>query len=74
MFSATCSILENVIKGSSNYSVHGGAIVACKKMASYDFIFLLHLMKEIMRIIDVFYQCLQQISRHSKCYAFSVKL
>ena len=56
-------ILKDVIEGGSNYSVRGDVTVAYKKMTSFDFIFLLHLMKEIMGITDILCQCLQQKSQ-----------
>ena len=63
IFPFVCSVLEYVIEGSSNYSMRGDAVAAYKKLTSFDFVFLLHLMKEIMGITDVLCQCLQQKSQ-----------
>ena len=63
IFPSVCFVLENVIEGGSNYSVCGDATVAYKKITSFDFVFLLHLMKEIMGITDVLCQCLQPKSQ-----------
>ena len=43
--------------------MRGDAAVAYKKMTSFDFVFLLHLMKKIMGITDVLCQYLQQKSQ-----------
>ena len=64
IFPFVCSVLEDVIEGDSNYSMRGDAAATYKKMTtSFDFVFLLHLIKEIMSITYVLCQCLQQKSQ-----------
>ena len=63
MFPVACSILENVIEGGYNYSMRGDATIEYQKVTSFDFVILLHLMKEIMGITDVLCQYLQQKSQ-----------
>ncbi|XP_030939955.1 zinc finger MYM-type protein 1-like [Quercus lobata] len=57
MFGPTCLVLENIKKDGSTYLQHGEMI------NSFEFIFSLHLMKEIMGINDVLCQALQQKSQ-----------
>jgi hypothetical protein len=56
-------MLENIIKGGSTYSQHGDANAAYKMITSFKFIFILHLMKEIMGPTDCLCQHLQQKSQ-----------
>ncbi|KAK8328803.1 hypothetical protein V6Z11_A11G275100 [Gossypium hirsutum] len=63
MFDATCSILKNFIESNSNYSIHKDIAAIYKKITSFDFVFILHLVKVIMGIIDIFCQHLQQKSQ-----------
>ncbi|KAM6582276.1 hypothetical protein CsatB_009281 [Cannabis sativa] len=63
MFGATCSVLENIIKEGSNYHQRGDANAAYNMITSFEFIFILHLMKEIMGITDILCQVLQQKSQ-----------
>ena len=53
MFAATCSVLEDVTENGSKYYVRGDAAAAYKKMTSFEFVFILHLVKEIMGITDI---------------------
>ena len=66
MFGPTCLVFENIKEDRSTYSQRGDANVPHKMINSFEFIFSLHLMKEIMGITDVLCQALQQniISRH----------
>jgi hypothetical protein len=63
LFNATCSVLENIINEGSTYSQRGDANAAYQMITSFQFIFILHLMKEIMGIIDGLCQHLQQKSQ-----------
>jgi hypothetical protein len=63
MFDATCSVLEIIRREWANYSQQGDANAAYKMVTSFEFIFILHLMKEIMGITDVLCQALQQKSQ-----------
>jgi hypothetical protein len=49
-------VLENIINEGSTYSQRGDANAAHKMITSFQFIFILHLMKEIMGITDGFCQ------------------
>ncbi|XP_025678705.1 uncharacterized protein [Arachis hypogaea] len=63
MFGATTSILEDLTTNRSTYSQRGDATYALKSLLSFDFVFILHMMKEIMGITDKFCQVLQQKSQ-----------
>ncbi|KAG6660505.1 hypothetical protein CIPAW_03G111900 [Carya illinoinensis] len=63
MFEATCLVLETIIKEGSTYSQHEDANPAYKMITSFEFIFTLHLMKEIIGITDILCQVLQQKSQ-----------
>ncbi|KAF8404096.1 hypothetical protein HHK36_008976 [Tetracentron sinense] len=63
MFDATCSILQNIITDDSTYSQRGDADVAYDAITSFEFIFILHLMQEIMEITDNLCQALQSQSQ-----------
>ena len=60
MFDATCSVLYNISKEGANYQQRGDAKGACKVLTSFEFIFILHMMKEIMGITDILCQVLQK--------------
>ncbi|XP_030941602.1 zinc finger MYM-type protein 1-like [Quercus lobata] len=62
MFGPTCLVLENTKEDGSTYLQRGDANVAHKMINSFEFIFSLHLMKEIMGITDVLCQALLQKS------------
>lgn len=59
IFGTICSVLETIIKEGSTYSQCGDANVAYKMIISFQFIFILYLMKKIMDIIDILCQVLQ---------------
>ena len=63
MFGPTCLVLENIKGDGSTYLQHGNENVANKMINSFEFIFSLHLVKEIMGIIDDLCQALQQKSQ-----------
>ena len=58
MFGATSIVLQDIIEDGSTYSQHGDIDVAYKFMTSFEFIFILHLMKETIGITNVLYQAL----------------
>jgi hypothetical protein len=62
MFDATCTLLEDVGREGGTYFQRGDALTAYKMLTSFEFIFILHLMKEMMGITDVLCQALQQKS------------
>lgn len=51
MLSATSSTLKDIAINRYTYSQRGDATYALKSLMSFDFVFFLHLMKEIMGII-----------------------
>jgi hypothetical protein len=59
MFDAICSVHEKFRREGATYSQRGDANAAYKMVTSFEFIFILHLMKEIMGITDVLCQALQ---------------
>ncbi|XP_072066762.1 uncharacterized protein [Arachis hypogaea] len=63
MFGATTSVLEDLATNGSIYSQRGDATYALKSLLSFDFVFILHMMKEIMGITDKLCQALQQKSQ-----------
>jgi hypothetical protein len=65
-YKATYLVLKDIAtsKGpGSTPSVRGKAAVAVRLMMSFDFVFILHLMKELMRIIDLLCRKLQHKSQ-----------
>lgn len=64
MFGATCEVLQEIIASKrSNYSQCGNIDNANKVMTSFEFVFVSHLMKEILGITNMLYQALQQQSQ-----------
>ncbi|XP_025662104.1 uncharacterized protein [Arachis hypogaea] len=63
MFGATTSVLEDLVTNGSTYYQRGDATYALKSLLSFGFVFILHMMKEIMGITDKFCQALQQKSQ-----------
>jgi hypothetical protein len=60
---ATCLVLENIALDGSAYSQRGDAAFSFKLLMSFDFAFILHIMKNVMRITDVCCKALQQKSQ-----------
>ena len=63
MFDATCTVLEDVRREGGTYAQRGDVKAAYKMLTSFEFIFILHLMKKIMGVIGVPFQVLQQKSQ-----------
>ena len=59
MFSPTCAVLINIIEDGTTLSQRGDADSAYEAMTSFEFVFILHLMKEIMEITELLFQALQ---------------
>ena len=59
MFDATCSVLENVIEDGNSSSQRSEADGAYDIMTSFEFVFILHLMRELLGITDDLSQALQ---------------
>jgi hypothetical protein len=51
-------VLENIASNVSTYSQRGDAIFAIMLLISFDFTIILHVMKNVMGIIDILYQTL----------------
>ncbi|KAK9726075.1 hypothetical protein RND81_05G188400 [Saponaria officinalis] len=64
MYSATISVLEHIMVGKScNSHQRGNADIALNLMISYEFVFISHLMREILGITDILCQALQRKSQ-----------
>ncbi|TYI46098.1 hypothetical protein E1A91_D13G082700v1 [Gossypium mustelinum] len=63
MYNATSTILENLKNITSNYSQRGDAHNAYNKLRSFEFIFILHMMKEVLGVTDNLCQALQRRSQ-----------
>ncbi|KAL6543005.1 hypothetical protein OROHE_010525 [Orobanche hederae] len=59
MFSATCEILLNVIEDGATSTQRGDADGAYEALTSFDFVLILHIMKQILEISDLLCQALQ---------------
>jgi len=60
---ATCLVLENIALNGCTYSQHGDAAFSFKLIMSFDSAFILHIMKDVMRITGMLCQALQQKSQ-----------
>jgi glycine cleavage system regulatory protein len=63
MYGATCLVLESIALDGSAYSQRGDTAFSFKLLMSFDFAFILHIMKNVMGITDVLRQALQQKSQ-----------
>ncbi|XP_058755986.1 uncharacterized protein LOC131629208 [Vicia villosa] len=63
MYEATCTVSKKFAKEGLNYASRGDADSAYNHLKSFDFIFILHLMKEIMSVTNMLCQALQQQSQ-----------
>ncbi|XP_026440104.1 uncharacterized protein LOC113338926 [Papaver somniferum] len=63
MFSSTCQVLLNVIQGGTKASQRSLAYGAYENMTTFDFVFILHVMKKTMEITDLLSQALQYQSQ-----------
>ena len=59
MYNASNTVLENLKNTCSNYSQRGDAHNAYNRLRSFEFIFILHMMKEVLGITDNLCQALQ---------------
>ena len=62
MFSSTCIVLSKLIDEGWTSAQRGGADCAYEILTSFDFIFVMHLMKEIITITNILCQALQRKS------------
>ena len=56
MFGATCTVLENTMNNGLNNSIRGEAKGALQAMRSFEFVFILQLMNEVMGITHMLCQ------------------
>ncbi|KAF2308040.1 hypothetical protein GH714_034673 [Hevea brasiliensis] len=63
MFEVTCSVLKTIIVETATYNQRGDADYAYNVITSFEFVFILHLMKEILEITDDLCQALQYKSQ-----------
>ncbi|XP_027090299.1 uncharacterized protein [Coffea arabica] len=63
MFNATCVVLSNIAADGCSYSQCGDANFALNQLLSFEFVFTLHLMKDIMEIIHLLCIALQSKSQ-----------
>jgi len=70
IYGATYLVLENIILDRSTYSQRSDAIFSFKLLMSFDFAFLLHIIKNVMGYWCALPSLATKISRDFKCYAF----
>ncbi|XP_030924768.1 zinc finger MYM-type protein 1-like [Quercus lobata] len=63
MFDATCKVINTISEEGANYKQRGDAKGAYQVLTSFEFILILHLMKEMMGITNMLCQALQQHSQ-----------
>ncbi|XP_028055194.1 zinc finger MYM-type protein 1-like [Camellia sinensis] len=63
MFSATCAVLRNIINDGSKSNQRTKADEVYDSITSFEFVFILHLIKDIMEITDNLCQALQSKSQ-----------
>ncbi|XP_062118991.1 uncharacterized protein LOC133832697 [Humulus lupulus] len=63
MFNATCVVLSKIAKEKVSYSQRGDADFACNQLLSFEFVFILHHMKEILKITHILCVALQRQSQ-----------
>ncbi|XP_042400838.1 uncharacterized protein LOC121990842 [Zingiber officinale] len=59
MFSATCEVLLNIIDDGTTPAQRGDADAAYEVLTSFEFVFILHLMRKILEISNLLCQALQ---------------
>ena len=63
MFEATCLVLRSIIFYGASYAQWGDANAAYDGIISFEFVFILHLMNDIMEITHDLCQALQRKSQ-----------
>jgi hypothetical protein len=63
MHGATYLVLENIASNESTYSQHDNVAFAVKLLMLFDFVIILHVIKNIMGITNMLCQPLQQKSQ-----------
>ncbi|XP_019183943.1 PREDICTED: zinc finger MYM-type protein 1-like [Ipomoea nil] len=59
MFSATCEVLLNIIEDGTTPTHRGDADAAYEVMTSFEFVFIMHLMRKVLEISNMLCQALQ---------------
>lgn len=59
MFNATCSILKDIVADGTSYVQRGDSSGIYNIITSFDFVFTLHLVREMMEITNYLCQALQ---------------
>ncbi|XP_019173025.1 PREDICTED: uncharacterized protein LOC109168456 [Ipomoea nil] len=59
MFSATCEVLLNIIEDETTPTHRGDADAAYEVMTSFEFVFIMHLMRKVLEISNMLCQALQ---------------
>ena len=62
MFDATCKVINTISEERANCKQRGDVEGAYQVLTSFEFVLILHMMKEIMRITNILCQALQQHS------------
>ncbi|KAL5764867.1 hypothetical protein ACOSQ2_017461 [Xanthoceras sorbifolium] len=75
MFGATCTVLENTMKNGLSNNIMGEAKGVLQALRSFEFVFILQLMNEVMGITHMLCHASSviEISKHLKCITFSKK-
>jgi hypothetical protein len=60
IYSATCIVINTISKDGASYSQRGDVEATYLALTSFEFVFILLLMKQIIGIIDVLCRALQQ--------------
>jgi len=63
MYEATCIVFKKIAKEAKKIAQRADVDSSYNYLKSFDFIFILHLMKEIMGTTDLFCQSLQKQSQ-----------
>ena len=58
MFSATCEVLLNIIEDRTTHAQRGDADAAYEVLTSFEFVFILHLMRKFLEISNTLCQAL----------------
>ena len=62
MFDATCKVINSISKEGANYKQHGDAEGVYQVLTSFEFVLILYMIKEIMKITNILCHALQQHS------------
>ncbi|CAL1401863.1 unnamed protein product [Linum trigynum] len=63
LYGPSCRVLENISNDCAHYKTRGDASTALRTMESFEFIFILHMMKDILSTTDLLCKALQRKSQ-----------